>query len=124
MEARMIRMYGIPNCDTVKKARAWLAAARLEYTFVDFKKTPPDAALVARWCKALGVETLVNRRGTTWRGLDAATQARAATAAGAVAVLVANPSAIRRPVIESGATLLAGFDAAAYAERLGVRGRS
>lgn len=114
----MITLYGIPNCDTVKKARAWLDAAGFAYEFVDFKKSSPDVAQVTHWCKQLGADTVLNRRGTTWRQLDAATQARAATEAGAIALLVANPSAIKRPVIESGATLLIGFDAAQYAKLL------
>ena len=114
----MITLYGIPNCDTVKKARACLDAAGLAYEFVDFKKSPPDIARVTRWCKQLGAGIVLNRRGTTWRQLDAATQAHASTEAGAIALLVANPSAIKRPVIESGATLLIGFDAAQYAKLL------
>lgn len=114
----MIKLYGIANCDTVKQARAWLDAAGIAYAFVDFKKTPPEAAQVSHWCKQLGADTVLNRRGTTWRQLDAATQARAATTAGAIRLLVANPSAIKRPVVESGATLLIGFDAAQYAKQL------
>lgn len=114
----MITLYGIRSCDTVKKARAWLDAAGIAYAFVDFKQTPPDAEQVTRWCAALGVDAVLNRRGTTWRQLDAATQASAATAEGAVQLLVAHPSAIKRPVIESGATLFIGFDAAQYAKAL------
>ena len=115
----MIKVYGITNCETVKKARAWLDGKRIAYEFVDFKKTPPGREQVARWCSALGADAVVNRRGTTWRKLDAATQSRADNQVGAVAVLVEHPSAIKRPVIESGADLLIGFDAAAYAQRLG-----
>jgi len=115
----MIRMYGIAHCDTVKRARAWLDAHGVAYEFVDFKRTPPERAQVERWCAAAGVEALVNRRGTTWRRLDAATQAGASTVAGAVALLLDHPSAIKRPVIESGAELLVGFDAARYARLAG-----
>jgi Spx/MgsR family transcriptional regulator len=111
----MIKVYGIVNCDTVKKARAWLDAKGIAYEFVDFKKTPPDAALVGRWCEALGSHAVVNRRGTTWRKLDPGTQA--GTDKDAVAVLVKHPSAIKRPVIESGVDLLIGFDADLYAQR-------
>ena len=68
----MIKVYGITNCETVKKARAWLDGKRIAYEFVDFKKTPPDREQVARWCSALGADAVVNRRGTTWRKLDAA----------------------------------------------------
>ena len=114
----MINVYGIVNCGTVKKARAWLDARGISYAFVDFKKTPPDRQQVARWCAALGIDAVVNRRGTTWRKLDPATQARAATEAGAIALLVEHPSAIKRPVIEADAELLIGFDEAVYAQRL------
>lgn len=114
----MIKVYGIANCDTVNKARAWLDERRIPYQFVDFKKTPPGREQVAHWCAALGADAVVNRRGTTWRKLDPATQSRAATKAGAVTVLVEHPSAIKRPVIEAGAYLLIGFDAALYAQRL------
>lgn len=114
----MIKLYGISNCETVKKARAWLDAKHVRYEFVDFKKAPPSVAQVKQWIDVLGVDSVVNRRGTTWRKLDPAMQARAETKAGAVAVLVEHPSAIKRPVIEAGKDLLIGFDAETYAERL------
>lgn len=114
----MIKLYGITNCETVKKARAWLDAKRIRYEFVDFKKMPPSAPQVKQWLDVLGVDSLVNRRGTTWRKLDPATQACADTKAGAVGVLVEHPSAIKRPVIEAGKDLLVGFDAETYAQRL------
>lgn len=110
----MICMYGISNCDTVKKARAWLDGHGVAYEFVDFRKQPPSGALVATWIEALGRDRVVNRRGTTWRGLDPALQATAATDAGAAAVLAAHPSAIKRPVVDTGRGLLIGFDAAEY----------
>ena len=114
----MIKLYGISNCETVKKARAWLDSKHIRYEFVDFKKVPPSAAQVKQWIDVLGADSVVNRRGTTWRKLDPAVQARAETKAGAVAVLVEHPSAIKRPVIEAGKDLLIGFDAETYAERL------
>ena len=107
-------VHGLAQCDTVKKARAWLDARGVDYRFVDFKKTPPTREQVARWCEAAGVEVVLNRRGTTWRGLDAAAQAAASTPAGALDILVAHPSAIKRPVIETGDTVLVGFDTARY----------
>lgn len=110
MPSESIRVYGLVNCDTVKKARAWLDANGIRYEFVDFKRTPPERAHVARWMAAIGGERLVNRRGTTWRKLPASEQAAAATDAGAIEVLLAHPSAIRRPVIEHGASVSAGFD--------------
>jgi arsenate reductase (glutaredoxin) len=118
--AIVIKLYGIVNCNTVKSARAWLDARRIPYDFVDFKKTPPTLEQIARWCDVLGAGAVVNRKGTTWRKLDPATQARANTKAGAVAMLVEHPSAIKRPVIETGTRLLIGFDAEAYDQ--GLRG--
>lgn len=92
-------LYGIPNCDTVKKARAWLAARGVPVTFHDFKKAGvPEAALPA-WMKAVGWEKLVNRQGTTWRKLDEATQAAVVDAASAARLMCAQPSVIRRPVV-------------------------
>ena len=114
----MIRVYGIANCTTVKKARAWLDSRGIAYMFVDFKKTPPTREQLARWCAALGVDVVVNRRGTTWRSLDAAEQARAEAEPGAIAVLLAHPSAIKRPVIEHGGSFLIGFDEARYTREL------
>ncbi|WP_232540274.1 arsenate reductase [Azohydromonas aeria] len=115
------RLHGIPNCDTVKRARAWLAAQGREHEFVDFKRQPPDAAQLQRWSQALGgADALVNRRGTTWRKLDDAQRAAAeASPDGALALLRAQPSLIRRPVVEWGdGAVTAGFDAAAWQARL------
>jgi arsenate reductase (glutaredoxin) len=114
----VIKLYGISNCDTVKKARAWLDSHDVGYEFVDFKKSPPSSAQVNRWCDALGVDAVVNRRGTTWRELEPDMQARAETQAGAVALLVAHPSAIKRPVVETGTQVLIGFDEARYTREL------
>ena len=113
-----IKLYGIASCSTVRQARGWLDRQGLAYEFVDFKKAPPSRELVARWCAELGADAVVNRRGTTWRSLDPALQSSAATSAGAVDLLVAHPSAIKRPVIESAAELLIGFDEGLYAQRL------
>ena len=113
-----MKVYGIVNCSTVKSARAWLDAHRVKYEFVDFKKTPPTRELLSRWCDAFGWETVLNRRGTTWRMLDAATQATVKDSKSAIAVMLAKPSAVKRPVIEDGKTTLIGFDAAEYADRL------
>jgi Spx/MgsR family transcriptional regulator len=114
----MLRVYGIPNCDTVKKARAWLDARGVSYEFVDFKKVPPPEALIARWIATLGRDRVVNRRGTTWRGLPPDVQARADTDAGAVAVLSAHPSTIKRPVVDTGEALIIGFDEREFEQTL------
>jgi arsenate reductase (glutaredoxin) len=101
MIARMqITLYGIPNCDTVKKARAWLDAQGLAYGFHDFKKTGVPAERLDRWMQQLGWEKLLNRQGTTWRKLDAAEQAEVKDAASARALMLLQPSVIKRPVVE------------------------
>ncbi len=113
----MTTLYGLKNCDTVKKARAWLEAKGVAYRFVDFKREPPTPAQLARWCAATGHEALVNRRGTTWRGLPRERQAAAAEEAGAIAAMLAAPSLIRRPVLEHDGAVVVGFDAGDYAVR-------
>ncbi|WP_332775927.1 ArsC family reductase [Polaromonas sp.] len=114
----MITLYGIPNCDTVKKARMWLTDHGVDYQFHDFKKQGvPDKPLDG-WLKTLGWEKLVNRQGTTWRKLDAATQAAVLDAASAKTLVLANPSVIKRPVVEWGDRTTVGFDAATWTERL------
>lgn len=106
----MITLYGIPNCDTVKKARIWLTDHGVAYEFHDFKKQGVPAAKLPAWGKAAGLDKLLNRQGTTWRKLDATTQASAANLAGAQALMVANPSVIKRPVVEWGKDVTVGFD--------------
>jgi arsenate reductase (glutaredoxin) len=116
---KSVTVYGISNCDTVKKARAWLGRQGTAHTFVDFKKAgvPPDR--LSEWAAAVGWDKLINRRGTTWRTLDAAEQARADTPDGAQKLAVAMPSVIKRPVVEWGnAEITVGFDAAQFAETL------
>jgi len=116
----MLTLYGIANCDTVKKARAWLAGAGVEHRFHDYKKTGvPDEAL-ARWIAALGWEALLNRQGTTWRKLDTGVQAGATDAAGALAVMQAHASVIKRPVVEwPGGKITVGFRVEQYEKLLG-----
>ncbi len=92
-------VYGIPNCDTVKKARTWLADHGLDVTFHDFKKQGVPAAEVETWLAAVGWETLLNRKGTTWRKLDPALQASVTDSASAKKVMLEHASAIKRPVI-------------------------
>lgn len=111
-------LYGLSNCDTVRKARAWLTSQGVAYEFHDFKKSGvPDVAL-KRWLQALGHTELVNRRGTTWRQLDARTQAAVVDDASAHALLLAHPSAIRRPVVEwPGGAITVGFSEPLWSER-------
>ena len=103
-----IHLYGIPNCDTVKKARSWLEAKGLEYIFHDYKKESVDPARVANWVEAKGLDTVLNRRGTTFRKLSDADKAAIDTGA-AVSVMVQQPSLIKRPVVEHDGGILVGF---------------
>jgi arsenate reductase (glutaredoxin) len=109
-------VYGIANCDTVKKARAWLAAQGIAYQFHDFKKQGVPAAELGRWLAQFGWEQVVNRQGTTWRKLDPAVQSRVHDAASAHALLLEQPSAIKRPVVAwAGGMSTIGFNAAEWA---------
>ncbi len=92
-------VYGIPNCDTVKKARTWLTDQGLNEAFHDFKKQGVPEAQLETWLAALGLETLLNRKGTTWRKLDAAVQASVTDSASAKKVMLEHASTIKRPVI-------------------------
>ena len=115
----MTLLYGIPNCDTVKKARAWLAERGVEVVFHDYKKQGVPEAELRAWVKRLGWEALLNRKGTTWRKLDAATQAGVVDADSAIALMLAQPSVIRRPVLVRGDALRVGFDAADWVKLFG-----
>jgi Spx/MgsR family transcriptional regulator len=111
-------VYGIPNCDTVKRARAWLDAHGVTYRFHDFKKSGGPAAELDLWLQSPGWEALVNRRGTTWRRLDDDTRAAVVDAASARAVLLAHPSLIKRPVVQwGGGAVTTGFEAAQWENR-------
>jgi arsenate reductase (glutaredoxin) len=113
-----VKVYGIVNCSTVKAAREWLETHGKGYEFVDFKTTPPARDQLARWCKAVGWERMLNRRGTTWRLLPPAIQARVKDEASAIALMLDKPTVIKRPVVEAGGTLLIGFDEDDYRARL------
>jgi arsenate reductase len=113
----MITVYGIPNCDTVKKARTWLTDKGIAHNFHDFKKNGVPADRLAGWQQAVGWEKLLNRQGTTWRKLEPSVQAQAADAAGAREVMLANPSVIKRPVVEWGQDVTIGFSADAWSSR-------
>ena len=114
----MITLYGIPNCDTVKKARAWLASHGVAHTFHDFKKQGVPADRLATWQQAVGWEKLLNRQGTTWRKLDPQLQAATTDAAGAQALMLAQPSVIKRPVVDWGTQVTVGFDEKSWTARL------
>ncbi len=106
----MIHFYGIPNCDTVKKARKWLDSEGLDYTFHDYKKEGADAGDLARWADRVGWEVLLNRRGTTFRKLSDEDKADIDREK-AMTLMVEHPSMIKRPVVETddGNRVLVGF---------------
>ena len=103
-----IEVYGIPNCDTVKKARQWLDARGVSYAFHDYKKEGADPARLRKWIEARGVDTVLNRRGTTFRKLSDAEKADI-DADKAVTLLQQHPSMIKRPVVEHPGGLIVGF---------------
>ncbi len=108
-------VYGIPNCDTVKKARDWLSAQGVDYQFHDFKKQGLPMAQVDQWITATGWEKLLNRRGPTWRNLGEAVQASVVDAASAKAAMQLNNSVIKRPVVQwPGGQVTVGFDPEAW----------
>lgn len=106
-------MYGIKACDTIKKARDWLAGKGVSYDFHDYKALGVTPAKLAEWCDAVGWETLLNKAGTTFRGLPDADK-QGIDQAKAIALMTANPSMIKRPVLENGGRILVGFKPAAY----------
>ena len=113
-----VSVYGIPNCDTIKKARNWLEAKGIEYSFHDYKKEGADAGKLEEWVQAAGWEVVLNRRGTTFRKLP--DQDKTDLDAGkAVAIMAANPSCIKRPVAEHPGGVLVGFKEAEWEEALG-----
>jgi arsenate reductase (glutaredoxin) len=119
----MITLFGIPNCDTVKKARAWLTQNGMDYQFHDFKKQGVPPENLKAWINAAGWEKLLNRKGTSWRKLDPATQAAAIDAESAAKLLILNASLIKRPVVEwavlpSEADISVGFDADSWGKRV------
>jgi arsenate reductase len=112
-----LTLYGIKNCDTMKKARAWLDGAGVAYAFHDYKAAGIDRASLERWVAALGWETVLNRAGTTFRGLPDADKT-GLDAGKAIALMLAQPSMIKRPVLEGDGKLLIGFKPEVYAAAL------
>jgi Spx/MgsR family transcriptional regulator len=113
--SQTLTVYGIPNCDIVKKARDWLDSHGVSYAFHDYKKAGISAQLLRGWLADVPLDTLVNRRGTTWRALTDAQKASADTADGAIALMIEKPSVIKRPVLVAGDRVTAvGFSADQY----------
>lgn len=107
-------LYGIANCDTIRAARAWLAANRIDYVFHDFKKAGLDEARVEQWLEQIKWPSLLNRSGTTWRKLTEARKATIDSAQTAKILMCEQPSIVKRPVLECEARLLVGFDSQRY----------
>ena len=123
----MITVYGIANCDSVKKARAWLTAHGVAHAFHDFKKAGVPADRLPAWITAVSLEKLLNRQGTTWRKLELAVQTGATDEAGARALMLANPSVIKRPVVDWGepnTVITVGFNAQVWDGLLASAGTS
>lgn len=113
----MITLYGIPNCDSIKKARKWLKDNGIDYSFHDYKKSSVPETELKHWVKKLGWEVLLNKRGTTWRKLDETTKA-SVDEASAIRIMLENPSIIKRPVLVDGKTILVGFSTESYSQLL------
>ena len=111
-------VYGIPGCDTVRKARRWLDGHDVAYAFHDYKKAGIDAAKLEAWSAQVGWDQLLNRRGTTYRKLDES-ERDGIDEAKAIRLMVEHPSLIRRPVIEHGEEVVVGFDDTLYTKLFG-----
>jgi arsenate reductase len=114
----MLHVYGIKNCNTVKKAIDWLEENQLTYAFHDYKKEGISEKKLEEWEKVISWEKLLNKKGTTWKKLDATEQATVIDAHTANQVLVKNTSMIKRPIIEGGKQILVGFDETEYTSSL------
>lgn len=109
----MLTLYGIPNCDTITKARKWLQDQDVEYQFHDFRKDGLDELLLSGWVKNVGWEALLNKRGTTWRKLDDTTKNNVDESS-AIQIMLKNPAIIKRPVLVDGKTVEVGFNPERY----------
>lgn len=121
-----VTLYGIKNCDQIKKARRWLETHHVEYHFHDYR-TDAVPPLLADWLKAVGVKTLVNRQSSSWRALNAAQKSAveagdtSSNQAAILALLRTTPTLIKRPLLTQGATILVGFDEATWSTRINSR---
>ena len=113
-------VFGIPNCDTVKKARTWLTAHGQDFVFHDFKKLGVPADQLPQWLAAVSWEKLVNRKGTTWRNLPDERKAAVVDKASALELVLEQPSVIKRPVLEGDGALAVGFSPDNYARLMGA----
>jgi len=113
-----MKLYGIPNCDTVKKARAWLTSHAIEYEFHDYKKQGVDTALLRKWMEEYGWELIINRQGQTWRKLSDVEKAAVNNIDSALQLAIDKPSVIKRPAFEFRRKLMLGFDSSQYEKTL------
>ena len=111
-----MKLHGIAHCDTVRKARTWLALQGYDIPFHDFRKEGIDRMLLERWVKRVHWQDLVNRKGTTWRQLDESEKASVQDEISAIELMLKKPSVIRRPVLESERSIVVGFDESTYSE--------
>lgn len=119
MADKIYVVYGIPNCDSVKKAFTWLDANKINYRFHNYKQEGVTKNRLERWSKQLGWENLMNKNSTTWRGLDEATQSTITSKAAAIALMQEHTSLIKRPIIElEDKVVVMRFNADAYAETM------
>jgi arsenate reductase len=118
-KTKVVTIYGIKNCDTMKKARAWLGERGIVYAFHDYKVAGIERGVLERWARAVGWETLLNRAGTTFRALPEADKQNL-TEKKAIALMLAQPSMIKRPVLDVGGKLLVGFKPEIYAKAFGA----
>jgi arsenate reductase len=114
-----VKLYGIANCDKVRAARAWLAEHGIETEFHDYKRHGPTQALLAGWLRQFDWKDLVNRRGTTWKQLPEARRSGVTSAAAASALMLEQPSVIKRPIVDVDGKLQLGFDADTYSRLFG-----
>jgi len=116
-----MKLYGIPNCDTVKKACTWLETHGVTYEFHDYKKLGVDNALLAKWMAKVGWESVINRKGQTWRKLSDAEKAQVVDDASAIQLAQDKPSAIKRPAFEHKGKLILGFNESEYQNIFGEK---
>lgn len=114
----MIIVYGIPTCDTTKKAMAWLKRKNIPFRFHDYRADGIDKTTIDQWCTARGWENILNKKSATWRNLSPQEQATVTDQASAVEVLVQQNTLIKRPILEKGSQILIGFDEKVYAGSL------
>ncbi len=111
-------VYGIPNCDSTKKALAWLNEHKISFDFHDYKKAGIKASKLIKWCNLTGWEIILNKKSTTWRGLSKEEQAAITNQAAAIKIMIANNSIIKRPILEAGNKLIIGFTEENYYKQL------